>query len=126
MERGALPVVVFVFLRIRRPPRSTLFPYTTLFRSTTSASDTAVTLSGTVNPGGVDTTYYFMYATTDAYSSATPSADAGSGTTSVQVSATVTGLTPDTTYLYRLVTVNSAGTSVGVGETITKIGRAHV
>src|SRR3712207_8415763 len=25
--------VVFVFLMIRRPPRSTLFPYTTLFRS---------------------------------------------------------------------------------------------
>src|SRR3712207_7402310 len=25
--------VIFVFLMIRRPPRSTLFPYTTLFRS---------------------------------------------------------------------------------------------
>src|SRR2546425_3646669 len=27
---------VFFFLMIRRPPRSTLFPYTTLFRSTTT------------------------------------------------------------------------------------------
>src|SRR2546430_11899157 len=27
------PVAVFFFLMIRRPPRSTLFPYTTLFRS---------------------------------------------------------------------------------------------
>src|SRR2546425_3584096 len=27
----------FFFLMIRRPPRSTLFPYTTLFRSTASA-----------------------------------------------------------------------------------------
>src|SRR5438876_9285754 len=26
-------VLLFVFLMIRRPPRSTLFPYTTLFRS---------------------------------------------------------------------------------------------
>src|SRR3712207_7597834 len=26
-------IVVFFFLMIRRPPRSTLFPYTTLFRS---------------------------------------------------------------------------------------------
>src|SRR3712207_7626319 len=26
--------IVFFFLMIRRPPRSTLFPYTTLFRST--------------------------------------------------------------------------------------------
>src|SRR6266568_8360576 len=28
--------LVFFFLMIRRPPRSTLFPYTTLFRSTRS------------------------------------------------------------------------------------------
>src|SRR2546429_3743455 len=27
------PVLLFFFLMIRRPPRSTLFPYTTLFRS---------------------------------------------------------------------------------------------
>src|SRR5438132_8038576 len=30
--------VFFFFLMIRRPPRSTLFPYTTLFRSPTSAA----------------------------------------------------------------------------------------
>src|SRR3712207_6865536 len=29
----ALFFVIFFFLMIRRPPRSTLFPYTTLFRS---------------------------------------------------------------------------------------------
>src|SRR5256885_5534399 len=28
-----MTVMVFFFLMIRRPPRSTLFPYTTLFRS---------------------------------------------------------------------------------------------
>src|SRR3712207_7149885 len=27
------PILMFFFLMIRRPPRSTLFPYTTLFRS---------------------------------------------------------------------------------------------
>src|SRR5476649_2358494 len=31
--RVMLPVFFFFFLMIRRPPRSTLFPYTTLFRS---------------------------------------------------------------------------------------------
>src|SRR3712207_7403439 len=31
--RGAGECVYFFFLMIRRPPRSTLFPYTTLFRS---------------------------------------------------------------------------------------------
>src|SRR2546430_11378763 len=35
----------FFFLMIRRPPRSTLFPYTTLFRSTLSASVTCASRS---------------------------------------------------------------------------------
>src|SRR6266498_3291923 len=35
---------VFFFLMIRRPPRSTLFPYTTLFRSSTEAPTVASTL----------------------------------------------------------------------------------
>src|SRR3712207_7383568 len=32
-ERVHVETVIFFFLMIRRPPRSTLFPYTTLFRS---------------------------------------------------------------------------------------------
>src|SRR3712207_2465913 len=35
----AVSVFCFFFLRIRRPPRSTLFPYTTLFRSVQPAHD---------------------------------------------------------------------------------------
>src|SRR3989337_3512155 len=34
-------VFLFFFLMIRRPPRSTLFPYTTLFRSPTRPSEPA-------------------------------------------------------------------------------------
>src|SRR3712207_9010390 len=34
--------IVFFFLMIRRPPRSTLFPYTTLFRSNTIETKKAV------------------------------------------------------------------------------------
>src|SRR2546429_9241280 len=33
MRRQLQDIYVFFFLMIRRPPRSTLFPYTTLFRS---------------------------------------------------------------------------------------------
>src|SRR3712207_7342043 len=33
---------MFFFLMIRRPPRSTLFPYTTLFRSVKSASGSEI------------------------------------------------------------------------------------
>src|SRR2546423_14811883 len=36
-RRAALTVSYFFFLMIRRPPRSTLFPYTTLFRSRSAA-----------------------------------------------------------------------------------------
>src|SRR6266508_6162372 len=39
--RRAIPLILFFFLMIRRPPRSTLFPYTTLFRS----ADTEVVLA---------------------------------------------------------------------------------
>src|SRR5260221_9634271 len=35
---------------IRRPPRSTLFPYTTLFRSLTTADSVRVTVSGKSGP----------------------------------------------------------------------------
>src|SRR2546427_12316003 len=43
--------IFFFFLMIRRPPRSTLFPYTTLFRS-----------SFAVNPPGYDPRYHFELA----------------------------------------------------------------
>src|SRR5256885_15270621 len=42
-----LPSLFFFFLMIRRPPRSTLFPYTTLFRSCRSPG-----AAGTARPAG--------------------------------------------------------------------------
>src|SRR2546422_5076513 len=36
MTSSPSPLSFFFFLMIRRPPRSTLFPYTTLFRSSSS------------------------------------------------------------------------------------------
>src|SRR3712207_9557862 len=43
--------VVFFFLMIRRPPRSTLFPYTTLFRSARPGL-LGLTHLGSAPPGG--------------------------------------------------------------------------
>src|SRR5256885_11547561 len=40
----------FFFLMIRRPPRSTLFPYTTLFRSTNARATRATCLTPTPSP----------------------------------------------------------------------------
>src|SRR5690348_17874407 len=45
------PVLLFFFLMIRRPPRSTLFPYTTLFRSV--GDDDALGLRPAVAEPGV-------------------------------------------------------------------------
>src|SRR2546430_9231635 len=41
----------FFFLMIRRPPRSTLFPYTTLFRSLISRSDSRAPRQVNKEPG---------------------------------------------------------------------------
>src|SRR5436190_17306702 len=49
----------FVFLMIRRPPRPTLFPYTTLFRSSAAAADAVVTTGG-VSVGEADFTKELM------------------------------------------------------------------
>src|SRR5689334_23904670 len=41
----------FFFLLIRRPPRSTLFPYTTLFRSKWKLEENGITVTGTARTG---------------------------------------------------------------------------
>src|SRR3712207_6907331 len=43
---------VFFFLMIRRPPRSTLFPYTTLFRSLIAGALAKAIMPGD-DPGGI-------------------------------------------------------------------------
>src|SRR2546422_7509538 len=53
----ALRFSFFFFLMIRRPPRSTLFPYTTLFRSlaATGSGNTLTQPGGTTDAAGVAT-----------------------------------------------------------------------
>ena len=54
LSRTALAlVVVFFFLMIRRPPRSTLFPYTTLFRSGLERIEIASSGDGEAHGDGV-------------------------------------------------------------------------
>src|SRR5438105_15872398 len=47
--------VFFFFLMLPRPPRSTLFPYTTLFRSSSTPCDNVGTGSVDTGGGGVTT-----------------------------------------------------------------------
>src|SRR3712207_6970425 len=47
----------FFFLMIRRPPRSTLFPYTTLFRSTYTINLRTTDAAGNVDPSDATRTF---------------------------------------------------------------------
>jgi hypothetical protein len=85
----------------------------------TKVLTTESTLNGYVQPNGAETNYYFEYGTTVSYGSSTPEAGAGSGTTAVKVSKTVTGLMPSTTYHVRVVAKNSFGTRYGNDVTFT-------
>ena len=74
---------------------------------------TSATVSGTVNPGGQSTTWYVEYGTSTSYGSQSSSASAGSGSANVAVSRALAGLASATTYHYRVVATNGAGTSRG-------------
>lgn len=78
----------------------------------------SATLEGSVTPNGGDTSYYFQYGLTTAYGSQTAIADAGSGTSKVDVNLPITGLEPLSLYHYRLVAVNSAGPVIGADKTL--------
>jgi phosphodiesterase/alkaline phosphatase D-like protein len=80
---------------------------------------TGATLAGSVDPEGALTTYRFEYGTTTAYGSVSPDAEAGSGRDPVAVSADLAGLTPNTTYHYRVTATNAAGTTRGEDRTFT-------
>ena len=60
-------------------------------------------VSGTVDPNGSATTYHVEYGADTTYGAQTTDASAGSGSTGLLVTATVTGLAPQTTYHYRFV-----------------------
>ena len=74
---------------------------------------TSATASGTVNPNGQSTTWYFEYGTSTSYGKTTSSTSAGSGTANINVSRGLTGLSPGTTYHYRVVAANGGGTTRG-------------
>ncbi|MFH0888947.1 MAG: hypothetical protein V1871_07060 [Planctomycetota bacterium] len=93
------------------PPATTTPSVTT--NPATDITQTTATLNGTVNPNGVTSNVCFQFGTTTAYDSTTASQNIGSGTNSVTVTATITGLTSNTTYNFRIkVTTGSGGTGI--------------
>lgn len=84
-----------------------------------NVTDQSATLSGSVNPHGSATTYFFQYGPTVAYGSSTPPAAAGSGTSAKRFTTPVGSLTPDTRYHFRIVAHNAGGTTLGGDRTFT-------
>lgn len=78
-----------------------------------SVGQTAATLRGTVNPHGAATSFSFQWGTASTYGSQTPGRSAGRGTAGRDVSFRLSGLTPGTTYHYRIVATSAEGTTVG-------------
>jgi hypothetical protein len=94
----------------------------------TSVVATSASLHAEVNPNGFSTTCRFEYITDAAYqanlaanppregfagATRTPATGIGSSSTDQEVLRSVSGLTPNTTYRYRVVGSNSAGASEG-------------
>ncbi len=90
---------------------------------TTVSADTittnSATVNGTVNPNGLETTYYFQYGETIVYGSESSHLSAGSGDNTVAVEAALSGLTPGTLYHYRLLASNATGINYGGDMTFT-------
>jgi len=86
----------------------------------TAISSNAATLNGTVNANIQSTTVTFEYGLTTAYGTIVAGVPGTvTGTTVTPVSANITGLLPGNTYHYRVIGVNSIGTTNGTDMTFT-------
>jgi hypothetical protein len=77
-----------------------------------------------VNSNGQQTSYHFDYGATQAYGLSTSSQSAGSGTSNFSASANLSGLSPGSTYHYRVVASNGSGTTNGSDRTFTTASSA--
>jgi hypothetical protein len=85
----------------------------------TGISSNGATVSGSVSPVGVATSYLVEFGTTTAYGHSTAAFSVGSGIGTASVKVMLSGLAPQTTYHYRLVAMSAGGTAVGGDRTFT-------
>ncbi len=105
--------------------------FTTLGQAPTATTQLATnintfgaTLNGTVNPNSLSTTVTFEYGITSSYgSSITATQSPVTGNSNSSVNAILSGLAPNTTYYFRLKTVNTLGTNYGNEQTFKTLGQ---
>ncbi|MFH1230890.1 MAG: hypothetical protein V1709_05270 [Planctomycetota bacterium] len=91
-------------------------PISITYNTAISITQNSATLNDIVNPNGVSTTVYFQWGINTAYGTLTAEQDIGSGTSAINVSADLTGLTPNTTYQYRIVVRRGGYTYYGTNQ----------
>lgn len=74
-----------------------------------SLTPQSVTVTGTVNPNGLRTSYRFQFGPTAKYKFSTAPQSAGSGTANVAATTGILALAPNTVYHYRIVASNAKG-----------------
>ena len=110
----ALLALAFTSVALAAAPTATTGPATVV-------GSTSATVGGSVDPHGQATTWWVEYGTSTSYGSKTAAANAGAGPAAVSVSVNVAGLKAGTTYHYRVVANNAAGTSRGGDAVFTTL-----
>jgi len=98
---------------------STSFPPSARTGPANNVGAATATLTGSVDPKGRPTSWYFEYGTSTSYGTKTPVSSAGSAAGDHNVAAPISALATGTTYHYRLVATSDAGTSRGADLTFT-------
>ena len=89
-----------------------------------SLTSTSAKLGGTINPNGLPAAAYFQWGISASYGNTTPHEPIEGGAGNVSVAVMLNSLSPNTTYHYRAVANNSAGTTEGSDATFTTLSLA--
>lgn len=85
----------------------------------TKIAPTTAELTGTVDPHGCATTYRFEYGATTAYGHSTPVLQLTTGDSAEAVTASISGLTPGTTYHFRILATSGTASAAGADRDLT-------
>lgn len=117
LEQGGRVLKVELAARIGTAP-------TVMGGAATGVTLSAASLAGEVNPQGVQTYGWVEFGFTTAYGFRGAVTDAGTGSSSVAVAATLAGLRGGTMYHYRTVGVSAAGVTYGEDQTFSTLPNA--